>query len=282
MASVWLDRTFVVEGLVRNVRTPAVVVVCLMLTSCALPMGLRHNSLVDGNSITYVHRSGSSPTVVFESGLGDGLSSWGNVYDAVGEFAGVFAYSRPGYSPGLSTVRVDSARTAQDAAGLLQTLLSRNGARPPYVLVGHSIGGLYVMEFARAYPDLVAGLVIVDGRIPGFTQACEAAGLSPCLPPATSALLAPPHIAAEIRGIEVSEESAPSPHELRMPAILLVATEAPPGAPADAQPIWLHVQKEFANALPKGSFRLAEGAGHYIQKDSPELVIESIRKLVRP
>lgn len=251
------------------------------LAGCALPMGLRHNEVIDGNSITYVTARGDGPTVVFESGLGDGLAAWDEVYAATSGFASVFAYSRPGYSAGFNTASFGDERTADESAGLLRRLLEKTRAPEPYILVGHSIGGLYLLEFAQRYPDVVAGVVLVDARLPGFTERCQAAGLAPCLPPSSALLTSPLHIQAEIRGIRQSERNAPDPEELGdVPAILLAATEPPPGAPSGAQPIWLAVQKSYAESMQAGDLWVAEGSGHYIQHDQPALVVEAIRTLL--
>ena len=164
---------------------------------------------------------------------------------------------------------------------LLRALLEKTDLEAPYVLVGHSFGGLYVLEFARDYPDLVAGLVLVDARLPDFTERCVAAGVTPCLPPKSAQILAPAHIRAELRGIEESEVLAPGPEDLGdIPVILLAATEPPVGASKAAQPIWLTVQREFAQDLTDGELVVAEGAGHYIHKDAPDIVVEAIRQMV--
>jgi len=105
------------------------------------------------------------PTVVLVGGLGDGLEIWKLVQPAVAQFARVVAYDRAG----IGQSDPDSApATPQREAAQLQTLLQNAGIKPPYVLVGHSIGGAYVRMFAGLYPGEVAGLVFVDPT--DFTQ----------------------------------------------------------------------------------------------------------------
>jgi pimeloyl-ACP methyl ester carboxylesterase len=259
-------------------------ILCLLvvLSGCAsIPMGVRHNEIVEGNSISYVEVRKGTPTVIFESGLGDGFGSWSDVYEETSQFASVFAYSRPGYSAGFRKVAIGEKRTAEDAAALLRRILDETNTPGPYVLVGHSIGGLYMLEFARDYPELVAGMVLVDVRLPGFTERCLEAGVSPCLPPKSALLVAPLHVQAEIRGIRTSENNAPQPEDLgHIPAVFLAATEPPPGASREGQPVWLTVQREFAEAMPNGHLVIVEGSGHYIQRDAPEQVVDAIRGLV--
>lgn len=100
----------------------------------------------------------SGPTVVLESGLGGGLG-WEKVRSGIGGFARTITYDRAGFGnsePG------PQPRTAQQIALELHTALRHAGLPPPYVLVGHSMGGPYVRVYAALYPDEVSGLVLVD------------------------------------------------------------------------------------------------------------------------
>jgi pimeloyl-ACP methyl ester carboxylesterase len=100
-----------------------------------------------------------SPTVVLEPGAG-ATSAWmGWVAPAVAEQARVCVYDRAGRGGSAPAHSVqDGARIATD----LHTLLHRAGVPGPYVLAGHSFGGLYVRIFAAHYPDEVSGLVLLD------------------------------------------------------------------------------------------------------------------------
>lgn len=100
-----------------------------------------------------------SPAVVFDSGLGDGLTVWGLVQPVVARATRACAYDRAGlgFSDPASTPRT-TANAVDDLHGLLRAA----GVGPPYVLVGHSLGGLTIKLFAFAYPREVAGLVFVD------------------------------------------------------------------------------------------------------------------------
>jgi pimeloyl-ACP methyl ester carboxylesterase len=118
---------------------------------------------VGGHSL-HLHCTGSgSPTVVLEPGAGEMSANLGWVAPAVAGNTRVCVYDRAGR--GWS----QSADTAQDGAQIatdLHTLLQRGGVPGPYVLAGHSFGGLYVLAFAARYPDEVAGMVLVDSTAP--------------------------------------------------------------------------------------------------------------------
>ena len=100
-----------------------------------------------------------SPTVVIEAGGGDSSLSWDQVRQEVAKFTRVCTYDRAGM--GWSE-RSPKSRTAQNVVEELHSLLTNTGIEGPYVLVGHSIGGLYVRLYAHEYPDEVVGMVLVD------------------------------------------------------------------------------------------------------------------------
>ena len=121
--------------------------------------------LVDvGGHRMHLHCTGSgSPTVILEPGQGGASSDSGWVAPAVARDSTVCVYDRAGR--GWS----DPADGPQDAAQIaadLHTLLERAEVPGPYILAGHSFGGLYVQTFAATYPDKVAGLVLLDSTAP--------------------------------------------------------------------------------------------------------------------
>jgi pimeloyl-ACP methyl ester carboxylesterase len=109
-----------------------------------------------------------SPTVVLEPGAGEMSSNLGWIAPAVARETRVCVYDRAGR--GWS----EPASTAQDGAQIatdLHTLLQRGHVPGPYVLAGHSFGGLYVLTFAARYPEEVAGMVLVDSTAPAAATA---------------------------------------------------------------------------------------------------------------
>jgi pimeloyl-ACP methyl ester carboxylesterase len=121
--------------------------------------------LIDvGGHRLHLSCSGSgTPTVVLEPGAGEMSSNLGWITPAVARDTRVCVYDRAGR--GWS----EPADSAQDGAHIatdLHTLLQSGHVPGPYVLAGHSFGGLYVLTFAARYPDEVAGMVLVDSTAP--------------------------------------------------------------------------------------------------------------------
>jgi pimeloyl-ACP methyl ester carboxylesterase len=104
-----------------------------------------------------------SPVVVLESGLAASCISWTPVQQRVATVTRVVSYDRAGlaWSDGARL-----PRTSGQIARELHTVLARAGLAPPYVLVGHSFGGLVLRSYYRRYPEQVAGFVFVDAAFP--------------------------------------------------------------------------------------------------------------------
>lgn len=145
---------------------------------------------IGGRRIHLDCRGHGSPTVVFEAGLGTmGVIAWSAVQDQVASFTRACSYDRAGLMWSDPT-----DRKVQDADAITEDLhatLAKAGEQGPFVLVGHSIGGPYVMDYARRYGDQVAGLVFVDASHPEQFKRYAAAGF-----PTSTKLPAAVHLTA--------------------------------------------------------------------------------------
>jgi pimeloyl-ACP methyl ester carboxylesterase len=136
----------------------------------------------DGRRIQIDCRGAGSPTVVLESGLDNlGSLSWAAVHDSIARTTRVCAYSRAGVMwSDASSAAFDLVSAAHD----LHSALAAAGERAPYVMVGHSLGGPYVMAFTHGYSSEVKGVVFVDASHPDqFARFRDIAGKSLAPPP---------------------------------------------------------------------------------------------------
>jgi pimeloyl-ACP methyl ester carboxylesterase len=118
---------------------------------------------VGGHSLHLRCTGTGSPTVVLQPGAGEMSANMGWIAPGVAAHTRVCVYDRPGRGGS------DPLTTAQDATQIavdLHMLLKQANVPGPYVLAGHSFGGLYVLTYAARYPDEVAGLVVVDTTAP--------------------------------------------------------------------------------------------------------------------
>jgi pimeloyl-ACP methyl ester carboxylesterase len=200
------------------------------------------NLLPIGDAEIAVERLGDAgPVIVFEAGLGTEMQSWEAVARPLAACARIVLYDRPGI--GRSGPRRSTAvRLASTVADELMALLNALVPPPPYVLVGHSLGGVYMQAFARAYPRDTAAVVLVDSA-------------SPLEPPGVFGMPVPPDpgsiMAAEEAGFAPSAAAMlAGPPFPPVPLIVLVATEH--GVSPEREALWQQVQAHTAALSPKG------------------------------
>jgi pimeloyl-ACP methyl ester carboxylesterase len=255
-----------------------------------------------------------SPTVILDSGLGDSYISWHKVQPQIAQFVRVCSYDRAGLGYSDSGPH---PRTSKDIAGELRTLLHNAGIAPPYILVGHSMGGYDVRLYASLYRGEVAGMVLVDSshpeqrkRLPPALNDLDASWLREqeflefTLPFGIPRLLgfcdtdvkaraaecnfhSAREAVAEMKTFPVSVAQTAATGSLgNMPlAVISHDPDKPqPDLPEDlVKPInsaWQQMQEELSHLSTAGTHVIARNSGHYIQIDRPEVVIEAVRTVV--
>ena len=220
--------------------------------------------------------AGGGATVVFEAGLGNDWTPWDEVASRVSERARVFAYSRPGYGASDPTA---SPRDPKQIVEELRVLLGSQGYAPPYVLVGHSMGGTYMELFAKSHPDEVAGVVLVDPRHRDFLATCEAARLDQCGIPEDVLRQQAPSQIAEYHAFTMASEQIRAAGEFgSYPLRVLTATSHPVSAAREA--LWETMLGSLAAESAHGEQVIVRGASHYVQVDRPDEVAKTILALV--
>ncbi|TKH45332.1 alpha/beta hydrolase [Paenibacillus terrae] len=110
----------------------------------------------------HIRKLGSgTPTILLESGSGESSLSWRDIPENLSSFATVVSYDRAGYA---WSEEAATPRTGENIVRELHLALKNTDVQPPYILVGHSLGGMYSRLYAQTYRDEVAGLVLVDAR----------------------------------------------------------------------------------------------------------------------
>jgi pimeloyl-ACP methyl ester carboxylesterase len=217
------------------------------------------------------------PVIVMISGLGDGMATFNSVASDLAESATVIIYDRAGYG---ASEAVSGPKDAVAAEVELSRLLSQAGVDGPFVLVGHSLGGLFAEYFAAKHPNRILALVLEESRPAPYADACEAAGLSMCTPTPAMAVAAPAGGRAEVDGMAaaVAQVEAAGPVSGK-PVLILSRPMAPGATPTDA--LWAKVQKDLAARYPGSQHLVAPGGTHNMHLTQRAWFVSAIQKFLK-
>lgn len=220
-------------------------------------------------------------TVVFLNGADAPLLCWNSVLPEIARTAHVLAYNRPNVGRSSKTAaQVDAACTTQQ----LRALLALLQLPPPYILVAHSLGGLYAQYFARHFPAETGGVVLVDATHPDHEALMRSHQT-----PLTRTFLAvsrlkdrlwPSRRVYEADGVTALVAAiAAAPAFPPVPLTVISAGKAPPRCllPAAGYALHCRLQAELAQLAPGSHHIIAERSGHFVQFNQPDIVIAAIR-----
>jgi len=241
-----------------------------------------------------------SPTVIIEAGLGDWSTGWGYVQPEVAKTTRVCTYDRAGW--GWSEAG-PKPRDAAQIAKELHTLLQKANIPGPYVMVGHSLGGLPVRIFTHDYPDEVSGVVLVESMFPGqsgyatpsimissspllarfglIRLLVKPLGLINYIPPNEKAYVSlfvrPKSAQALVDEIQEIPDSMAQAGAVStfgdLPLIVLTGK-------LNQTPGWQAGQTELPKLSSQGQQLFAEKSGHTIAIDQPDAAVSAILKMV--
>ncbi len=242
-------------------------------------VGMKATAVPDVDLHHVVRLEGHGPrTVILEAGLGDTMDVWKDIQPQIA--AGctrTLAYNRAGYA---GSEPAAGPRDSETIVAELRAELKRRNIDPPYVLVGHSLGGLYMQYFARNYPKEVAGLLLVDSTHWHQGLAVGASANTPYSGRTAVTLFMPWIMRREITDSGAAGQQVhSSPQALSFPTIVLSSTRAPPGETPASRALAADMQDEIAADFPAASHVRVVDSGHYIQRDQPDVVVQAARQL---
>lgn len=249
----------------------------------------------------------AGPAVIFEAGLSQytANTTYGLAQDAIAPFARVCTYDRAGL--GWS----DPAPEGWTQEGMvrdLHRLLQAAEVQGPYVLVGHSMGGLLARSYARTYPDQVVGVVLVDATSDRNFAEMEAASLTVVpqldaaiassqpgvpvvgMPPGTSPEVVLAFTPEVLRGVKTEFEAwGRLPAEMKQPGgfgglgdlpLIVIRRGKASSPPNEADIAHREGQEAMAGLSTNSVLVVAENSGHTIPLDEPQVVADAVRRML--
>ena len=273
---------------------------------------------VDGYKMHLYCTGEGSPTIVLDAGLGNDSLIWANVQPTLSKTTRVCSYDRAGF--GWSELQ-PNPRDADRITDQLHALLTQAGIKGPIVLMGHSIAGLYIRDYATRYPQNLSGLVFVDGstplqedRFPGRTKLVLLKAKLELLETKWLYVLGIPRITGDCNigeGFEISAGKMLSEDQCRaavfaaverededfhqsgketihtgpfdLPILIFSQDNHPSGSDLQSKidEIWNEMQEELKSLSTRSRRFIAKGSGHYIQIDRPDLLNSEVAVLIR-
>ncbi len=215
--------------------------------------------------------------VVFESGLAARLSAWSEVYQALAPDTTLWMYNRPGYG---ASAAVNTPRDGMHVVEELRAVLAAKGLRPPYVLVGHSLGGLYMQYYARRYPDEVAGLVLVDSTHPDQMRGKGAPEHWPMWLRMAFGVATNAVEKQELAGInDTGAQVLALPTVTGPPVLVLTATQPMQDDASELAIEASALRRDFTRLYPAAR-QVWVDSGHDIPRERPDAIIAAVRAVL--
>ncbi|CAG9620245.1 alpha/beta fold hydrolase [Sutcliffiella rhizosphaerae] len=213
------------------------------------------------------------PTIIMEAGYGDHSKVWDSIIQDISIFSRVLVYDRAGL--GRSDFST-APRTSREMVKELHELLHKTGVKPPYLLVGHSFGGIIARLFATEYPDEVWGLILVDSTPEDYRERFLPLMSSEFQTAYSKQFI---HECNYDEFMESLQQVKKSKKELSIPLIVLSAGKKAHYS-KESQALWHEMQQEILEISTNGEFIIAKNSAHYIQHDEPEIVVDAIKRLI--
>jgi len=231
----------------------------------------------------YKDQGTGAPTVVMDAGLCQAMDTWDDVTAQIAAFTRVFIYDRPGLGASSRMLpqgakqpaRPPELRTSRRIVEELRDLLRKAGVPAPYVLAGHSFGGMNVRLYASLYPDEVAGIVLIDS-----SNEEQHSRLASLMPPAERRKYEQLNRGSNCEFINLEESAAQLHEAAALPHVPLTVISSPPVQSDLTAQAQVELQADLARRSASSVHIFAEGSGHFIQQDRPDVVIKAIRDMV--
>jgi len=250
-------------------------VMSLCVSACATIEGV-NTSVIAEKRVEYVIAGHGAPAVVFENGLGGRLEWWAKVFPEVAKETQVFAYNRPGTG---ASETASAPRDGDHVVDELRQSLRETGIAPPYILVGHSLGGLYMQLYARRYPGEVAGLILVDSTHPEQMKGAGAQENWPAWANAAFKAITSEAAKRELAAIPATGVSLLALPPLNGKPVIVLSARRPMEETSELARDANAKRVDIARLNP-GAKQVWVDSGHAIPLEKPEAVVAAIHEVL--
>ncbi|MEG0309124.1 MAG: alpha/beta hydrolase [Clostridium sp.] len=236
------------------------------------------NQCIDRDSLSINCAGKGTPTVIFESGLGDDNGVWTLVQSEISKNTRTFSYDRGGLR---NKDKSNLSRTSLDQVYELHTILNKEKIAAPYIIVAHSIGGYNARLFAAKYPNEVRGIVLVDCSHENQFEDRVKQSSSKEIEMLKSQLSDEEQTLDELLTSSSQVKETRKMDALRnIPIAVITAGHKGDKAPAKIEEAWVKYQNDLISLSDYSKHVFVEDSSHYIQRDKPQIVIDAINDII--
>ena len=226
------------------------------------------------------------PSVIIEAGLGSGLDSYDNLQTAISQLTKVISYDRPGLG---KSSKSPHPRTLPVYVNELKSLLETENIQPPYILVGHSLGGLIIRYYAHQYPDDIVGLVLVDCPHEDWTEYIRTTHSDEEVKMFNSVVDPNQYTGVMKEEWEQLEQNCDLLRGLEIPrhipiriitAIQYGRDQQSLGYRPEDMTAWAEMQARMMNNVKDAQQITTDKSGHSVHLTEPELIVNAVKELI--
>lgn len=278
------------EGKIRSVYFPLLLITLFGAIGCGPKKQPSRFVHLNGKAQHILDTGTGQPVVVFITGFGDNLDAYRKIQEAISKVTRTIAYDRAGLGRSELTTK---NRSLDSLVEELNQILLQEKIPPPYILVGHSYGGHIARYFAYAFPETIAGIVLIDPSVEylddEFRRLKSSADIE-----SYDSLYKNGRDPLWTEGVRreadyfrsnamlLKSKGVTFPHHVSVTVI--TALNMPESRLAflkGVNQMKLDLHKKWATQFPNIRHVLAEKSGHYVHYDEPELVITEIKSMLK-
>ncbi|MCM3164730.1 alpha/beta fold hydrolase [Metabacillus litoralis] len=220
-----------------------------------------------------VGKNNGKPTIVMDAGYGDYSKAWDSVISELSLLTDVLIYDRAGLGKSALSSR---PRTSREMIKELRELVKRTKIKLPFILVGHSFGGVNARMYATEYTNDVCGLILVDSTPEDYRERFLPT-MSDEFQEAYNKQFV--HEGNYDEFMESLKQLKESRSLLNVPLSVLSAGKKAHYT-KESQELWNEMQREILDISSNGELIIAENSAHYIQNDEPEVIVDAVKRLL--
>ncbi|WP_413381939.1 alpha/beta fold hydrolase [Alkalihalobacillus sp. 1P02AB] len=216
----------------------------------------------------------NKPIIIMEAGYGDDLTTWDSIVKELSEEATVLVYDRAGVG---KSEKSGHPRTSLQMVEELNSLLNYLDIELPYILVGHSFGGVNARLFASTYPHKVGGLVLIDSTPEEYKERFLSTMSTEFQFAYDKQFTIEGNYDEFMESLQQLKDRVEGKSNI---PLKVISAGKKAHYSKESQLLWNQMQQEIVSRFTNAEWIMAKTSAHYVHHDEPAIVIAAIKKMI--